>query len=66
MFESTSDEAIFSWIARRSNDGVFLVIAEARTDAPLEFVQLTDIYRRNGTCVTGIALLEEACVKGFG
>lgn len=66
--EATDDDAVRAWIERRRTDagGGFRVIAEADTSAPIGYVQVSQVHRRNRCGYSGIALSPAARGRGFG
>lgn len=66
--QATDDEAIVSWIKRRSAepDGLFQVIVDEASGEVVGFVQISGVHRRNGYGFGGIALIESSRGRGIG
>lgn len=68
VIDATDDAAVREWIDRRAHDanGVFRILADAKTGEALGYVQITDIHRRNRHGSLGIAIRRHAQGRGIG
>lgn len=66
--QHTDDQAVLQWIERRQNEpgGLFRVIADARSDEALGFIQIGQIHHRNRTGYGGMAVAQRLHRRGLG
>lgn len=66
--DAIDDNAMAAWIERRTSEpgGAFQVVADARSETFLGFVQISHVHRRNRVGQGGLALASHARGQGFG